>query len=160
MVHNSTTHFEVEVVKVGGNDEQYHNLKNWLQPDAALQFCCTFNLAPPKALETISTESNSSDLPHRGGESGGAPLVKTDADLDVPDRAKVLLDRLDEDGGGPWTTADAHTVAHDSDDENIHIGKRAIRKYLKALADEGVFDREAGDHAAAPDEYRLVRFKR
>ena len=59
-----------------------------------------------------------------------------------------------QDDDEPWTTGDAHGLAYTSDDEDLHIGKRAIRKYLKALADEGVFKKIEGDNPTDLNEYR------
>ena len=80
------------------------------------------------------------------------------ADLDVPDRAVTLFELLQDDAHDapwPWTATDAHALAHDSDDEDLHVSDRTIRNYLGALTDAGVLDKEPGDHAADADRYHL-----
>ena len=107
------------------------------------------------ALSDLSLVVGDGDLTAPADAVGRDETGGRGDDLDVPDRANLLLDLLREDGGGPWTTGDAHDVAHESNDDEIHVGKRAIRKYLKALADEDAIRKTEGDTPTDPNEYHL-----
>ena len=77
-------------------------------------------------------------------------------DLEVPDRAAALIALLRaDDTGEPWTAADAHAVAHESDDDDLQVGDRTVRKYLKALTDAGALEKTEGDSPTDPNECRL-----
>jgi DNA-binding transcriptional ArsR family regulator len=53
----------------------------------------------------------------------------------------------------PLTATTAHEIATATGEDALDVSKRTIQNWLKALVDEGVLERERGEHGAAPDRF-------